>query len=84
VEWDEQFSIYKINPLYDWSEAAVWGYVKKNDVPYNRLYDEGFKSIGCAPCTRAIKEGEDVRAGRWWWEEPEHKECGLHRNRANP
>jgi phosphoadenosine phosphosulfate reductase len=84
VEWDEQFSIYKINPLYDWSDAAVWDYVKKNDVPYNRLYDEGFKSIGCAPCTRAIKEGEDVRAGRWWWEEPEHKECGLHTKRNNP
>jgi phosphoadenosine phosphosulfate reductase len=84
IEWDEQFSIYKINPLYDWSEAAVWDYVKKNDVPYNRLYDEGFKSIGCTPCTRAIKEGEDVRAGRWWWEDPEHKECGLHRKRTNP
>lgn len=78
VEWDEQFSIYKINPLYAWTETAVWDYIKAHDVPYNRLYDEGFKSIGCAPCTRAIQDGEDVRAGRWWWEEPQHKECGLH------
>jgi phosphoadenosine phosphosulfate reductase len=70
--------LYKFNPLADWKEADVWGYIKKNEVPYNKLHDLGYRSIGCAPCTRAVKEGEDVRAGRWWWENPEHKECGLH------
>ncbi len=79
VELDEAHNgIYKINPLADWSEEDIKSYIKKNAVPYNRLHDEGYPSIGCAPCTRAIKEGEDVRAGRWWWENPEHKECGLH------
>lgn len=70
--------IVKINPLADWSENDVWDYMKRNDVPYNTLHDKGYPSIGCAPCTRAIKEGEDIRAGRWWWETPEQKECGLH------
>jgi phosphoadenosine phosphosulfate reductase len=70
--------IAKINPLINWSEEQVWEYIKANKVPYNRLHDQGFPSIGCAPCTRAIKPGEDIRAGRWWWESPEHKECGLH------
>ncbi len=70
--------IFKINPLADWSEKEVWDYVKKNHVPYNKLHDLGYPSIGCAPCTRAVKPGEDVRAGRWWWENPEQKECGLH------
>ena len=70
--------IAKINPLIDWSEQDVWDYIKANDVPYNALHDRGFPSIGCAPCTRAIQPGEDLRAGRWWWESPEHKECGLH------
>ena len=70
--------ILKINPLADWSEKEVWDYVKKNQVPYNKLHDQGYPSIGCAPCTRAVKPGEDVRAGRWWWENPEQKECGLH------
>lgn len=78
VEWDENFKIIKVNPLINWSEEMVWDYIKSNSVPYNKLHDQGFPSIGCAPCTRAIKEGEDVRAGRWWWENPEHKECGLH------
>lgn len=68
----------KVNPLVDWSEDQVWEYIKANDVPYNALHDQGFPSIGCAPCTRAVKPGEDVRAGRWWWETPEQKECGLH------
>lgn len=70
--------IIKINPLADWTEKDVWDYIRKNNVPYNSLHDKGYPSIGCAPCTRAIKEGEDIRAGRWWWESPEQKECGLH------
>jgi phosphoadenosine phosphosulfate reductase len=78
VEWDENFKVIKVNPLINWSEENVWDYIKENNVPYNKLHDQGFPSIGCAPCTRAIKPGEDIRAGRWWWENPEHKECGLH------
>ena len=79
VEYDATFDVIKVNPLITWSETDVWDYIKENKVPYNKLHDKGFPSIGCAPCTRAIKEGEDVRAGRWWWENPEHKECGLHK-----
>lgn len=78
VEWDDSYNMLKINPLLNWTEKQVWEYIKKEDIPYNELHDKGFPSIGCQPCTRAIKPGEDVRAGRWWWEEPEHKECGLH------
>lgn len=78
VEWDEKNGLFKINPLIDWSEEEVVSFVKKNGVPYNVLHDKGFPSIGCQPCTRAVKPGEDVRAGRWWWESPEHRECGLH------
>ncbi len=79
VELDEGHGgILKINPLADWSEEQVWDYIRANDVPYNKLHDAGFPSIGCAPCTRAVQPGEDIRAGRWWWESPEHKECGLH------
>jgi len=78
LEWDEGNGIAKVNPLIDWSEQQTWDYIKANNVPYNALHDRGFPSIGCAPCTRAIKPGEDVRAGRWWWENPENKECGLH------
>lgn len=70
--------IIKINPLVDWTEKDIWDYIRKNDVPYNKLHDENYPSIGCQPCTRTVKPGEDVRAGRWWWELPEHKECGLH------
>jgi phosphoadenosine phosphosulfate reductase len=70
--------IVKINPLADWSHDEVWGYIRKHDVPYNRLHKQGFPSIGCAPCTRAVKPGEDLRAGRWWWENSNSKECGLH------
>ena len=79
VEWDENFKVIKLNPLINWSEDDVWNYIKENKVPYNKLHDNGFPSIGCEPCTRAIKQGEDIRAGRWWWENPEHKECGLHK-----
>ncbi len=75
---DSNGGIVKLNPLAAWSEDDVWGYIRDNDVPYNKLHDQGFPSIGCAPCTRAVEPGEDVRAGRWWWEEPELKECGLH------
>lgn len=76
--WDDNFKLIKINPLHDWTEEDVWNYIHKNNIPYNKLHDEGFPSIGCRPCTRAIDKGEDVRAGRWWWEQPENKECGLH------
>ncbi|QKG80951.1 phosphoadenylyl-sulfate reductase [Tenuifilum thalassicum] len=78
VEWDEANGLIKLNPLIDWSEEDVWKYIKENGVPYNPLHDKGFPSIGCQPCTRAIEPGEDIRAGRWWWENPETKECGLH------
>lgn len=78
VEWDEGNKVLKVNPLLNWSEKQTWEYAKQNNVPYNALHDKGFPSIGCQPCTRAIEKGEDVRAGRWWWELPEHKECGLH------
>ena len=69
----------KFNPLADWSNEDLWAWIHEHDIPYNALHDQGFPSIGCAPCTRAVRPGEDVRAGRWWWETPEHKECGLHR-----
>lgn len=79
VEWDEANGLVKINPLIDWSEQQVWDYIKEHKVPYNPLHDKGFASIGCQPCTRAIEPSEDIRAGRWWWENPENKECGLHK-----
>lgn len=78
IEWDESNKLIKLNPLIDWDEERVWDYIKTYKVPYNALHDQGYPSIGCAPCTRPIREGEDIRAGRWWWENPEHKECGLH------
>lgn len=77
-EDDPAHGMTKFNPLADWSEQDVWDYIRANDVPYNALHDQGFPSIGCAPCTRAVQPGEDVRAGRWWWENPDSKECGLH------
>jgi phosphoadenosine phosphosulfate reductase len=79
-EWDAANNKIKINPLIDWSLEQVRDYIKQNNVDVNPLHAQGFVSIGCAPCTRAIKEGEDIRAGRWWWEQPEQKECGLHNN----
>jgi phosphoadenosine phosphosulfate reductase len=80
VEIDESHGgIVKINPIAKWSESKTWSFVRSNGIPYNRLHDQGYPSLGCAPCTRAIKPGEDVRAGRWWWENPDTKECGLHR-----
>lgn len=79
AEFDAAHGLHKFNPLADWSEDEVWAYLRERGVPYNALHDRGYRSIGCAPCTRAVEPGEDVRAGRWWWESPEHKECGLHR-----
>ncbi len=77
-EDDAAHGMAKFNPLADWSEQDVWQYIRDNKVPYNALHDQGYPSIGCQPCTRAIEPGEDVRAGRWWWENPDSKECGLH------
>jgi len=80
IELDElNGGILKINPLLDWHEEQLLAYVNERRLPKNRLLSEGYRSIGCAPCTRAVQPGEDARAGRWWWENPEHKECGLHR-----
>ncbi|MEM9022203.1 MAG: phosphoadenylyl-sulfate reductase [Bacteroidota bacterium] len=79
-QWDERFGVIKYHPLLAWSEAEVNDYIHAHGVPYNTLHDKGFRSIGCAPCTRAVKPGEDVRSGRWWWENSNHKECGLHEN----
>lgn len=79
VEWDENNNMLKVNPLIDWTEEQVWDYIRRCGVPYNKLHDQGFPSIGCQPCTRAVAAGEDIRAGRWWWEDPMHKECGLHK-----
>lgn len=80
VELDENnHGLIKLNPLINWSEEMVWNYIEEYNIPYNKLHDQGFSSIGCQPCTRAIEKKEDVRAGRWWWEHPEHKECGLHK-----
>jgi len=76
--FDADHGLQKFNPLLDWTDAEVWEYIKANDVPYNALHDQFYPSIGCAPCTRAITPGEDIRAGRWWWEDPQNKECGLH------
>jgi phosphoadenosine phosphosulfate reductase len=78
AEWDAAAGLVKINPLAGWSEAGVRDYVRAHDVPYNPLHDAGFPSIGCAPCTRAVPDGEDARSGRWWWESAEQRECGLH------
>jgi len=77
-EDDPAHGMQKFNPLADWSEEDVWHYIRSNNVPYNPLHDKGYPSIGCEPCTRAIQPGEDIRAGRWWWEQPDSKECGLH------
>jgi len=84
VEWDAANDIPKFNPLIDWSLEKVRRYLKENNVPCNPLHAQGFVSIGCACCTRAVGPGEDLRAGRWWWEAPEHKECGLHPQQESP
>jgi phosphoadenosine phosphosulfate reductase len=82
--FDEDNGLQKFNPLLEWTNADVWAYIREHNVPYNALHDSFYPSIGCAPCTRAITPGEDIRAGRWWWEHPESKECGLHVVRATP
>src|ERR1019366_9363345 len=76
--FDADHGLQKFNPLLDWTNAEVWEYIKQNDVPYNKLHDRFYPSIGCEPCTRSVTPGEDIRSGRWWWENPENKECGLH------
>lgn len=78
IQWDSANNVAKISPLACWTEQQTWDFIRANKVPYNVLHDKGFPSIGCACCTRTIAPGEDLRAGRWWWENPEHKECGLH------
>ena len=78
IEFDAAFGLLKLNPLADWTEDQVWDHIRRHAVPYNALHDRRYPSIGCAPCTRAVRPGEDVRAGRWWWESPDQKECGLH------
>ncbi len=78
VDYDEAHGILKFSPLAKLTEEEVWAYIKANKIPFSELYNKGFRSIGCEPCTRAVKEGEDIIAGRWWWENPESKECGLH------
>jgi len=82
--YDADFGLQKLNPLLDWSHKEVWKYIRENDVPYNKLHDQFYPSLGCAPCTRSITPGEDIRAGRWWWENPEDKECGLHVKQSAP
>jgi len=77
-EHDATHGIVKFNPLADWSEDEVWTVIRAGDIPYNALHDQGYRSIGCAPCTRPTVAGEDARAGRWWWEQQESRECGLH------
>jgi phosphoadenosine phosphosulfate reductase len=81
-QFDDANGLEKFSPLADWTEREVWAYIRTNSVLYNKLHDRHYPSIGCAPCTRAIAVGEDIRAGRWWWESADTKECGLHRNPA--
>lgn len=77
VAWDERYGLWKVSPMLDWKEEDVWAYIQARNLPYNPLHDKGFPSIGCAPCTRAVEPGADPRSGRWWWENPESRECGL-------
>ena len=79
IEWDDNLGLIKLNPLIYWTTEMVWDYIRKHHIPYNELHDKGYPSIGCIPCTREVRSGEDPRAGRWWWELPQHKECGLHK-----
>lgn len=82
IEWDEANGLFKIAPLCSWSEERTWDFARKEGVPICPLQEKGFRSLGCAPCTRAVEPGDDVRAGRWWWETPEKRECGLHGRRG--
>jgi phosphoadenosine phosphosulfate reductase len=83
IEWDISQKILKTNPLIYWNSEELWQYIRDRKIPVNELHSKGYPSIGCMPCTRAIQPGEDVRAGRWWWELPQNKECGLHDNNKN-
>jgi phosphoadenosine phosphosulfate reductase len=78
VEWDAENRLHKVSPILDWTEEQIWQYIRARQLPYNSLHDRQYPSIGCQPCTRAIQPGESRRAGRWWWEQPESRECGLH------
>jgi len=80
VEWDEKNGLIKVSPLLSWTEKQVWEYIKEKHIPYNKLHDKSYPSIGCLPCTRAVAPGDDVRSGRWWWENPMFTECGLHKS----
>lgn len=82
AEWDADNGLHKFNPLIEWTQIDVWSYIREYSVPYNALHDKHYPSIGCAPCTRAVTAGQDIRAGRWWWEDPESKECGLHKRKG--
>lgn len=82
--FDIDQGLHKYNPLLDWTNAEVWAYIKQHDVPYNKLHDRFYPSIGCAPCTRNVTPGEDIRSGRWWWESADGKECGLHAGKVTP
>ncbi len=82
--FDADQGLHKFNPLLDWTNADVWSYIKQHDVPYNKLHDRFYPSIGCAPCTRNVTPGEDIRSGRWWWESADGKECGLHAGKVTP
>ena len=84
VEWDAEYGLHKVSPLLEWSEKEIWEYIRRKRLPYNPLHDAGFPSIGCAPCTRAVQPGDDERAGRWWWERADSRECGLHPRRQTP
>jgi len=77
IAFDACYGLHKISPLLDWAEGEVWNYIRAEQLPYNPLHDRGFSSIGCAPCSRAIEPGESQRAGRWWWEQSDSRECGL-------
>jgi phosphoadenosine phosphosulfate reductase len=77
LEWDAQYCLHKVSPLLDWTEEQIWQYIRARQLPYNSLHNRSYPSIGCQPCTRAIQPGESRRAGRWWWEQPESRECGL-------
>lgn len=77
IEWDLAYGLYKVSPLLEWTQDEVWAYIRAHQLPYNPLHDKHYQSIGCAPCTRAVAPGEDSRAGRWWWENSESRECGL-------
>ncbi len=78
LEWNAQHNIYKISPLAKWSESDVWDYIRNNSLPYNKLYDQGYPTIGCQPCSRPVRPAESKRSGRWWWEDDANKECGIH------